>query len=973
MISNKIKFFLLLTFGFLFLFTQKSFAAYIDTTKHCATFEYGTFKQFNGLKNNEMCIINKSDIPTWDKYSTMRMSIDEIKAPYGSVYGDSGLWAVIKNTTTSQNEWGTSDCDDGFPTSFVTTLGLAVYNRTMIGAQDLVSYLTVPKTYYNVKTAIIRSCLPGQINTTIATGVNNAICRDYYCTKRWYGKSCHNVARTMTYNPANFPTWDTFTGCGLNDEGSMSLTTDASINPTTNRIEVPLEGRFTLNWSLSNPSASCTLSGKNATNPSENFERKVDAGAVGINPANGQITPSSNSFNFNYAKEGIYTYTLSCAGVLDGRTSPTRGVISKSIKIFVGDIPPSPTIKTFEIVQSEDLKNIDSTIADYELPINKSLQLKWDVTDADSSVNARPIKIWRQRGTEKKIIISTNTINNLNNPQIIKFSDTDRTGIYTFWMEVAGEKYPELTTESENKIRIRAWSASAPDVPEGSFTADKNEILKNESAILSWDISGTSNVSIDHEIGTVQNPGSTTVNPIVTTIYTLTAKNPVAGNPDTKKTVTIVVKSPNIEIAELKEFVPPEATEIGEQEGTPTEKNAIDLKVNKIDGPITLKAPATFTLSWNLDTYCLATGSWLSIKTKAGSETITLNKDGKYTYSLYCPGGYGSDSVTVEIVNSSTSGLLNAVLGNNEDSNIDMPMAEASVSTDLVNYSQDIKVIKGEPTNIYIKIDKDINNDGQVSHDVSGFWGDYMSNGGYCLYNDGLVKGVPQFTGMVESPEFRENCNAKLGTFTFNDEPGTYQYGVFRMLQNDQKFSNISYINITIENPAPPTSGPIIDLKINGNSDAEQILGTPASFTLSWNVKNATSCEASGSWSGSKDINGAQNFVSSTKKDFAYTLNCVGELGTSTKTINLKVVEAPSCTFTALPPSINKQSSFVTESELSWKCDYADTCTLAPTTNTTIRTYGSLRVSPDQTTNYILNCSNSSVSKAFEAKVEVVQ
>jgi hypothetical protein len=138
-------------------------------------------------------------------------------------------------------------------------------------------------------------------------------------------------------------------------------------------------------------------------------------------------------------------------------------------------------------------------------------------------------------------------------------------------------------------------------------------------------------------------------------------------------------------------------------------------------------------------------------------------------------------------------------------------------------------------------------------------------------------------------------------------------------------------------------------------------------------VVNADTCEASGSWSGAKPVKGIQNFVGSVKKDFSYKLTCVGKLGTTEKTIALKVAESPACRFTALPPAINRQSSFVTKSELSWKCDYADECSLSPNINEKIKTYGSLRVSPEQTTTYTLTCNNADISRSFDVKVEVNQ
>jgi hypothetical protein len=214
-------------------------------------------------------------------------------------------------------------------------------------------------------------------------------------------------------------------------------------------------------------------------------------------------------------------------------------------------------------------------------------------------------------------------------------------------------------------------------------------------------------------------------------------------------------------------------------------------------------------------------------------------------------------------------------------------------------------------------------------------------------------------------------CNAKLGSYIFNDQPGTYQYGIMELMENTNTFSNIAYVTITVENTPPQTGAPEIDLRINNNDSAEQILAVPANYNVTWNVTNADSCEASGSWSGAKDLQGTQSFVSSAAKNFTYTLNCVGQLGTTTKSIALEVMESPVCKFTALPPTISKQSAFVKQSELSWKCDYADECSMSPNIGVPVKTYGSVRVSPNETTTYELNCLNAATSTKFDATVSV--
>ena len=536
---------------------------------------------------------------------------------------------------------------------------------------------------------------------------------------------------------------------------------------------------------------------------------------------------------------------------------------------------------------------------------------------------------------------------------------------------------PKLMPDFSTSVTVGTTDKNSPVV---EFSADKTEINKGDAVVLTWSAQDAQEVSINNNIGSVAKQGSITVYPEFATLYVLTAKSTQPGViPDSEKTVRIKIITPGFEgLKKAEEFANP--TDLKTQYGLTKEAEdaaklgILDLRVNGLKGPITVKSPANITLSWNLDKYCLATGSWLSVKTKAGTDNITLKKNGKYTYSLYCPGA-GSDSVEVTVTGGQ-GGLLDNLLGKNGnegDGEGLMPVAEVAVSTDKIVFSTDARVIKGQEVELFIRADKDINGDGKVSHDQNGEWGALLSNGGGCLYNTKLTKDL-QFDGGVQSPQSPQDCNASLGKFTFNDEPGTYQYGIFKLVQNDGKFSNIAYITVTVDGPPAPNSAPDMDFRINGKTDAEQTLGTPANYYLTWDIANADTCLATGSWNGFKPLKGIQNFLKSSQSDPVYTLTCEGPLGITAKTIALKIVESPICHFTALPPTISKQSAFVTESELSWKCDYTDECSLSPnTTNIAIKTYGSLRVSPDQTTNYILTCTNSNISKSFEAKVEVVQ
>jgi peptidoglycan-associated lipoprotein len=75
------------------------------------------------------------------------------------------------------------------------------------------------------------------------------------------------------------------------------------------------------------------------------------------------------------------------------------------------------------------------------------------------------------------------------------------------------------------------------------FTAEPSSIEAGQSAILRWSVSGASDISIDHGIGTVQGSGTSRVSPSITTTYTLTA-NGAAGSTTATATVRIVAPPP---------------------------------------------------------------------------------------------------------------------------------------------------------------------------------------------------------------------------------------------------------------------------------------------------------------------------------------------------------------------------------------------------------------------------------------------
>jgi len=88
-------------------------------------------------------------------------------------------------------------------------------------------------------------------------------------------------------------------------------------------------------------------------------------------------------------------------------------------------------------------------------------------------------------------------------------------------------------------VFIAGCSGTPPAVPIiNSFLANPTTITVGESSTLSWSVADATSVTIDNGVGTVALSGTTTVSPITTTTYTLTATN-TAGSVTATTTVTV--------------------------------------------------------------------------------------------------------------------------------------------------------------------------------------------------------------------------------------------------------------------------------------------------------------------------------------------------------------------------------------------------------------------------------------------------
>jgi hypothetical protein len=91
-------------------------------------------------------------------------------------------------------------------------------------------------------------------------------------------------------------------------------------------------------------------------------------------------------------------------------------------------------------------------------------------------------------------------------------------------------------------------------------------------------------------------------------------------------------------------------------------------------------------------------------------------------------------------------------------------------------------------------------------------------------------------------------------------------------------------VTINVSNP-----NPIVDLKMD-SQDGPISITSGSNHTLSWTVSNATSCTASGGWSGNKSASGGSQGINNITSNTTYTLTCTGPGGSASDSVEVRIL-----------------------------------------------------------------------------------
>ena len=90
------------------------------------------------------------------------------------------------------------------------------------------------------------------------------------------------------------------------------------------------------------------------------------------------------------------------------------------------------------------------------------------------------------------------------------------------------------------------------------------------------------------------------------------------------------------------------------------------------------------------------------------------------------------------------------------------------------------------------------------------------------------------------------------------------------------------------------------------------------SSTLDWSSSNASSCSASGAWSGSKNPSSGSETLNNLTQTVTYTLTCSGGGGSGNQSVTVTVTGPPDTTPPTIPTGLSASPASATQIDLAW-------------------------------------------------------
>ncbi len=371
----------------------------------------------------------------------------------------------------------------------------------------------------------------------------------------------------------------------------------------------------------------------------------------------------------------------------------------------------------------------------------------------------------------------------------------------------------------------------------------------------------------------------------------------------------------------------------------------VDLRVNGSNTPAAVPPGTSVTVSWNTTNAaaCAAAGLWGGSRATSGNATITVNAGGSFIIDCWNTAG----TTVRDTVNISTS-VANPTVDlriNNSNGPILVPLnSSVTASWTTTNASQCWATGQSIWANPYYKSrPSGSQNVGPITG--SGPFVLTCNNSAGVTVSDTVNLNVsvpaPTLTFTADSTNIAYNGSTTLRWSTTNATSctasgawsgsktvpsGNQSTGslttsrTFTLSCSGAGGSTTRSVTVNVAGAPPPPATPTLTFTADSTN-----LAYNGSTTLRWDSTNATSCTASGAWSGSKSVDGSQSTGNLTSSR-TYTLVCTGAGGSITRSVAINVagsVSAPSVNLTADSTNLSYNGS----TTLRWSTSNATSCT----------------------------------------------
>jgi hypothetical protein len=464
-----------------------------------------------------------------------------------------------------------------------------------------------------------------------------------------------------------------------------------------------------------------------------------------------------------------------------------------------------------------------------------------------------------------------------------------------------------------------------------SFTASPTTVPSGSPSTLSWTTGGGSvtSVNIDNGVGSKPANGSTSVSPVSTTTYTLSAFTTANSSPPTAQvTVTVGAAAPSATFSAL---------------------------------PTSITAGQSSTLTWtSTNATSVSIDNGLGPQALSGSTSVSPASTTTYTLTATGPGGTTTKTATVTVTQPAPAATFSATPAT-------ITLGQSSslswTTTNVTSVSID-NGVGSKPTSGSVN----------VSPTTTTTYTLTATGPGGTITRTATVTvnvPVPGISFSASPSTIGPGQSSSLIWSTTNATSVTIDHGVGSQSVNGSTLvsptvtttytltatgpggTNTSQTTVTV------STGPAVTFSVNPDH-----INAGQSTTLTWNAAGATSVTINNGV-GPQSANGSTNV--SPSETTTYTLTAVGPGGTSTAQATVFVTLPPLVSLTADKGSINPGESVT----IFWFAVGAETASIDQGIGN-VPTTGSRSVSPRQTTTYRLTAVNAAGTSTTTLTITVI-